>query len=150
MWLRLILDVEYRWVDDVTFPFTHPSWELEIKYQGEWLEILGSGIIEQRILNSGKCMSHLISARSYLIPESLTVHKTHTVLMQTQKYVMFPKGNFPTFLNGSLSSNKDVSRLNSFMCFSWRAHKGGMGVRLWVGSPCYETVRHTRYPASVE
>ena len=93
MWVHLILDLEYRWVDDVTFPFTHPSWELEIKYQGEWLEILGSGIIEQRILNSGKCMSHLISTRSHLIPESLT-HKPIHFYLNTQKYMIPPRENF--------------------------------------------------------
>ena len=140
-------------MDDVTFPFTHPSWELEIKYQGEWLEILGSGIIEQRILNSGKCMSHLLSTGSHLIPESLTHKPTHFYL-NTQKYMMPPtppkKGKFATFLHGSLSSNKDVSLRISFLCFSWCAYQSGMGFRLWFGSPRYEAVRHTGYPASVE
>ena len=75
-------------MDDVTFPFTHPSWELEIKYQGEWLEILGSGIIEQRILNSGKYNSHFISAKSHFIPDSL-IHKTHTFsTSNTDKYFL--------------------------------------------------------------
>ena len=43
-------DIEYRWVD-CYFPFTHPSWELEIMHNGDWLEVLGCGIVEQKILN---------------------------------------------------------------------------------------------------
>ncbi|XP_050399549.1 phenylalanine--tRNA ligase, mitochondrial isoform X1 [Patella vulgata] len=42
-------DLEMKWVE-AYFPFTHPSWELEIKYQGQWMEMLGCGIMEQRIL----------------------------------------------------------------------------------------------------
>ena len=38
-------DIETRWTTHY-FPFTHPSYELEIKFQGEWMEMLGSGIIE--------------------------------------------------------------------------------------------------------
>jgi phenylalanyl-tRNA synthetase alpha chain len=45
-----LLDIEYRWVD-CYFPFTHPSWELEIFFQGDWMEVLGCGIIQQKILN---------------------------------------------------------------------------------------------------
>jgi len=46
-------DAEYRWVD-AYFPFTHPSWELEVKVEGEWMELLGCGIVEQEILaNAG-------------------------------------------------------------------------------------------------
>lgn len=44
---------ETRWVPTY-FPFTHPSWELEAKFQGEWLELLGCGIMEQEMLfNAG-------------------------------------------------------------------------------------------------
>ncbi|CAL1273594.1 unnamed protein product [Larinioides sclopetarius] len=43
-------DIEYRWTESY-FPFTHPSWELEIFHDGDWIEILGCGIMEQEILN---------------------------------------------------------------------------------------------------
>lgn len=51
-------DTQYKWVD-CYFPFTHPSWELEIRYQGKWLEVLGCGIIEQEILRTAGCDSKL-------------------------------------------------------------------------------------------
>jgi phenylalanyl-tRNA synthetase alpha chain len=39
-----------RWIE-AYFPFTSPSWELEIFWQGDWLEVLGCGVIKQEILN---------------------------------------------------------------------------------------------------
>ncbi|XP_033226226.1 probable phenylalanine--tRNA ligase, mitochondrial [Belonocnema kinseyi] len=42
-------DVQYRWVDEY-FPFTHPSWELEVFYNDKWIELLGCGIVRQEIL----------------------------------------------------------------------------------------------------
>lgn len=44
-------DIECRWSDDY-FPFTDPSWELEIKFNGEWLEVLGCGLIHKQILTN--------------------------------------------------------------------------------------------------
>ncbi|XP_025199626.1 probable phenylalanine--tRNA ligase, mitochondrial [Melanaphis sacchari] len=46
-------EIEYRWVSEY-FPFTHPSFELEINYNGQWIEALGCGVIRHEILkNSG-------------------------------------------------------------------------------------------------
>ncbi len=45
-------EIETRW-NSCYFPFTHPSFEMEIKFQGEWLEVLGSGIMQQSILEKG-------------------------------------------------------------------------------------------------
>ena len=42
-----------RWIR-AYFPFTSPSWELEIFWQGDWLEVLGCGVTKQDILiNAG-------------------------------------------------------------------------------------------------
>lgn len=43
--------LKVRWVE-AYFPFTSPSWELEVFWQGDWLEILGCGVIKQELLNN--------------------------------------------------------------------------------------------------
>ncbi|THF99486.1 hypothetical protein TEA_016358 [Camellia sinensis var. sinensis] len=51
---HLFGSVEMRWIDTY-FPFTDPSFELEIYFQEKWLEVLGCGVTEQEILKrSGK------------------------------------------------------------------------------------------------
>ncbi|CCI46962.1 unnamed protein product [Albugo candida] len=41
--------VDTRWVD-AYFPFTEPSYELEIYFEGQWLEVLGCGVLQQQII----------------------------------------------------------------------------------------------------
>ncbi|KAL8964653.1 MAG: hypothetical protein Q9183_004302 [Haloplaca sp. 2 TL-2023] len=41
--------IRVRWVE-AYFPFTSPSWELEVFWQGDWLELLGCGITKHQIL----------------------------------------------------------------------------------------------------
>jgi phenylalanyl-tRNA synthetase alpha chain len=42
-------DTEYRFLDD-TFPYTDPSTQIEVKVNGEWVEILGAGMIKSSVL----------------------------------------------------------------------------------------------------
>lgn len=44
-------NLKYRWVDTY-FPFTQPSWELEIYYKNIWMEVLGCGIMRNEIIQS--------------------------------------------------------------------------------------------------
>ncbi|CAI5756343.1 unnamed protein product [Candida verbasci] len=45
--------LKVRWVE-AYFPWTSPSWEIEVWWKGEWLESCGCGIVQQQVLtNSG-------------------------------------------------------------------------------------------------
>jgi len=44
-------DIKIKWSKDY-FPFTDPSWEMEICLNDTWLEILGCGIIQKKILTN--------------------------------------------------------------------------------------------------
>ncbi|ORY56123.1 phenylalanyl-tRNA synthetase [Pseudomassariella vexata] len=45
--------LQVRWVE-AYFPFTSPSWELEVYYGGNWLEVLGCGVVKQDLyINAG-------------------------------------------------------------------------------------------------
>lgn len=45
--------LQMRWVE-AYFPFTSPSWELEVYYAGDWLEVLGCGVVKQDLfINAG-------------------------------------------------------------------------------------------------
>ncbi|KAA6414887.1 MAG: phenylalanyl-trna synthetase [Lasallia pustulata] len=43
--------VQVRWVE-ASFPFTSPSWELEVRWHGAWLELLGCGVVQQDLFRN--------------------------------------------------------------------------------------------------
>lgn len=50
--------LKVRWVE-AYFPFTSPSYELEVFWQGDWLELLGCGIVKQSILSNAGLRNHI-------------------------------------------------------------------------------------------
>ena len=43
--------VKYRFLKD-TFPFTDPSIQIEVRKGGDWLEVLGAGIVHKQVLSN--------------------------------------------------------------------------------------------------
>lgn len=43
--------VKFR-INDDTFPYTDPSFEVEVKVDDEWIEILGSGVVKKSVLKN--------------------------------------------------------------------------------------------------
>ncbi|KIJ44386.1 hypothetical protein M422DRAFT_60144 [Sphaerobolus stellatus SS14] len=52
--------LKVRWIN-ARFPFTSPSYEVEVFHKGKWLELLGCGVVAQSTLdNSGFAFPHCI------------------------------------------------------------------------------------------
>ena len=48
---HLFGEVPLRWNSDY-FPFTEPSFELEVEFEGKWLEVLGCGVIHDDVIRN--------------------------------------------------------------------------------------------------
>lgn len=49
------------------FPFTEPSMEVDVKFNGKWLEVLGCGMVDPRVLEKVRLDSHSRSFVRFLI-----------------------------------------------------------------------------------
>lgn len=49
--------LKVRWID-AYFPFTSPSYELEVFWEGQWLELLGCGVVAQPVLENAGTLTH--------------------------------------------------------------------------------------------
>lgn len=49
--LELPAELRCRWIK-AYFPWTAPSWEIEVWWQGDWLELCGCGLVQQNVLRN--------------------------------------------------------------------------------------------------
>jgi phenylalanyl-tRNA synthetase alpha chain len=54
---HLFGDVEMRWREDY-FPFTEPSFELEVMFNGNWMEVLGCGVVHDDVIRNAGLPAH--------------------------------------------------------------------------------------------
>jgi len=52
-----------RWIE-AFFPFTSPSYEVEVWWNGEWLELLGCGVVQQKTLDQAGMFSFRLRTES--------------------------------------------------------------------------------------
>lgn len=50
--------LKVRWVE-LYFPWTAPSWEIEIWWKGEWLECCGCGLVREQVLTNSGIKDHV-------------------------------------------------------------------------------------------
>jgi phenylalanyl-tRNA synthetase alpha chain len=67
---HLFGDVQMRWNEDY-FPFTTPSFELEVFFNGNWLEVLGCGVIHPDVLQNAQQIQKTQHPQSPLSPDAV-------------------------------------------------------------------------------
>ena len=66
-----------RWID-AYFPFTGPSYEVEVFFRGKWLEILGCGVVLQSTLDRAGTLQPTMAN------SSLRIKRFHWQVLQTK------------------------------------------------------------------
>jgi phenylalanyl-tRNA synthetase alpha chain len=101
-----------RWIE-AYFPFTSPSWELEIFWQGDWLEVLGCGVVKQDILRNADVPSQVGWAFG------MGLERIAMLLFEIPDIRLFWSKD-PRFLSqfAGLSSDPTLSKLKRFVPFS--------------------------------
>ncbi len=102
--------LQVRWVE-AYFPFTSPSWELEIFWQGAWLEVLGCGVVKQGILNKAGVPSQLGWAFG------IGLERIAMLLFDIPDIRLFWSQD-PRFLSQFAGLSSDFSKLKRFLPFS--------------------------------
>ena len=104
--------LKVRWIE-AYFPFTSPSWELEIFWQGDWLEVLGCGVVQQDIMTKADVPSQLGWAFG------IGLERIAMLLFGIPDIRLFWSKN-PRFLSQfeGLSSDPTFSQLKRFVPFS--------------------------------
>lgn len=108
-----------RWVDTY-FPFTHPSFELEIFYDNKWVEMLGCGVIHDFVLEkSGRAHQRGWAAGLGLERFAMKLFKIPDVRLFWSNDSRF----LSQFTKGKISEFKEFSKYP--LCYK--------DISLWIG-----------------
>ena len=99
-----------RWVE-AYFPFTSPSWELEVYYAGDWLEVLGCGVTQQELFVNAGVPSQLGWAFG------IGIERIAMLLFQIPDIRLFWSRD-ERFLGQFTGVSDDLGRLRRFVPFS--------------------------------
>ncbi|CAK7197700.1 phenylalanyl-tRNA synthetase alpha subunit, mitochondrial [Sporothrix eucalyptigena] len=113
-----------RWVE-AFFPFTSPSWELEVYYEGDWLEVLGCGITKQPILDAAGVPSQMAWAFG------IGLDRIAMLLFQITDIRLFWSQD-ERFLSQFRGVSTDLDKLRQFVPFS-KYPACYKDVSFWVG-----------------
>jgi phenylalanyl-tRNA synthetase alpha chain len=113
-----------RWVE-AYFPFTSPSWELEVYYAGDWLEVLGCGVTKHDIHVAAGNPSQLGWAFG------IGLERIAMLLFQIPDIRLFWSKD-PRFLGQFDGVSADLSKLRRFVPFS-RHPECYKDVSFWLG-----------------
>ncbi|EFW98752.1 phenylalanyl-tRNA synthetase alpha subunit [Grosmannia clavigera kw1407] len=102
--------LQMRWVE-AYFPFTSPSWELEVLWQGSWLEVLGCGVSRQSILRAAGVPSQIGWAFG------IGLDRIAMLLFQIPDIRLFWSAD-PRFLGQFHGVSDNLDRLRRFVPFS--------------------------------
>ena len=99
-----------RWIE-AYFPFTSPSFEVEVFYQGKWLEILGSGVVVRATLDTAGASFKRLPRCLHLM--FLQVSRTRLVGHSVWDSSALPWSCFPSPTFDSSGVRTSASSLNS-------------------------------------
>lgn len=99
-----------RWIE-AYFPFTSPSWELEVFWQGDWLEVLGCGVVKQSICENADVPDQLGWAFG------IGLERIAMLLFEIPDIRLFWSKD-PRFLDQFKGVSDDLDKLRKFVPFS--------------------------------
>ncbi|KAI1471051.1 phenylalanyl-tRNA synthetase mitochondrial precursor [Daldinia caldariorum] len=118
--------LQMRWVE-AYFPFTSPSWELEVYYGGDWLEVLGCGLVKQDLYIN----AHVPEQRGWAF--GIGLERIAMLLFQIPDIRLFWSQD-ERFLSQFKGVSDNLSSLKRFVPFS-KYPICAKDVSFWLGTP---------------